>query len=131
MKKYLLLLLVPWLSLSVCAEFFDPMQPPPLALKKFKLEKIKSQNKNKGTVSVQKNEKKPAPWVLSSILYSSQRKHAIINNKLVKQGEVIAGARLIRLKPDSVRLLAKGKVIDLSLRKSLKSIKKSSNGRKL
>ena len=131
MNKYLLLLLVPWLSLSVSAEFFDPMRPPPLALKKFKLEKIKSQNKNKGTVSVQKNEKKPAPWVLSSILYSSQRKHAIINNKLVKQGEVIAGARLIRLKPDSVRLLAKGKVIDLSLRKSLKSIKKSSNGRKL
>jgi len=110
------------------AEFYDPMKPPPYAMNKFRLEKISKTSRVK---KPQPGSKKIAPWVLSSILFSSQRKHAIINNKLVKKGDVIRGAKLIRLKPDSVRLSAKGKVIDLSLRKQFKSIKKSRTERKL
>lgn len=110
------------------AEYFDPMQPPAFALAKYRLEKFKSSPLTK--ISVAKKVKSE-PWVLSSILYSNNRKHAIINNRVVKKGDVIKGARLIRLQPDSVRLMAKGKTIDLSLGNRFKSIKKSRNKRKL
>lgn len=110
------------------AEFHDPMQPPEYALAKLRLEKIK---KTKPINPVKRDEIRAAPWVLSSILYSKQRKHAIINDKLVKKGEVIKGARLIELRPDSVRLLAKGKTIDLNLGGRSISIKKSLGKRKL
>lgn len=110
------------------AEFFDPMKPPPYALNKFRLEKIKHK---KPEVDVNKSKQNIKPWVLSSILYSDQRQHAIINNKLVKKGDVIKGAKLVRLRPYSVRLIAKGKIINLSLRSRFKSIKKSLPEKKL
>ncbi len=110
------------------AEFYDPMRPPPYALNKLRLEQSK---KNGPVKKAPGSEVKKATWVLSSILFSSQRQHAIINNRLVKKGDVIRGAKLIRVKPDSVRLLAKGKIIDLSLRKANQSIKKSLPERKL
>lgn len=113
---------------TAVADFYDPMQPPAYALNKLRLEKVKKASVLK---PARTGVKKAAPWVLSSILYSKQRKHAIINNKLVKKGDVIKGARLVRLGPDSVRLLAKGKTIDLTLGSRFKSIKKSRNKRKL
>lgn len=128
MKFVLLLLSVIVLSPTAAADFFDPMQPPAFALNKFRLEKNKNTRPAK---SAQSNSKKPVPWVLSSILYSKQRKHAIINNTLVKKGDVIKGAKLVRLSPDSVRLLTKGKTIDLSLGSRFKSIKRSRLKRKL
>mgnify|MGYP001038811363 CR=1 FL=1 len=75
-------------------------------------------------------------WVLSSILYSSQRKHAIINNQLVKQGEMVQGARLIRLTPHSARLRVKGRVIELTVLDkkttgNFKALNKSLNESKL
>lgn len=108
---------------TLASAFHDPMRPPSFALEKFRLEKIKNQpDSNKPKVTSAKQ--KPG-WVLNSILYSSERKHAIINNKLVKKGDVIAGAKLIRVEPQSVRLIAKGKIIDLSLKTRYKSIRKS------
>jgi hypothetical protein len=112
----------------IAADFNDPMRPPPYALNKFRLEKLqlnKPQNQSKKI-----KQQKQSPWVLSSILFSRQRQHAIINNQLVKKGETIKGAKLIRLKPGSVRLLVNGKVIDLSLRKQLKTVKKSLSEKK-
>ncbi len=108
---------------ALASAFHDPMRPPAFALEKFRLEKIKNRppsNKPRATTV----NKKPA-WVLNSILYSNERKHAIINNKLVKKGDVIAGAKLIRVEPQSVRLIAKGKIINLSLKTRYKSIRKS------
>ena len=116
------------LSQMTLAEFHDPMRPPPYAMKKFWLEKNGNQ---KTSIPVAKKQQQAQPWVLSSILYSGQRKHAIINDKLVRQGDLIKGARLVRLRPDSVQLNAKGKIINLSLRDKLKTIKKSSHERKL
>ena len=113
---------------GVVADFFDPMQPPEYALNKLRLEKIK---KTRTAKQSQPGEKKTEPWVLSSILYSKQRKHAIINNTLVKQGDVIKGAKLVRLSPDSVRLRVKGKTIDLTLGNRSTSIRKSAPKRKL
>lgn len=112
----------------VVADFFDPMQPPEYALNKLRLEKIKKTGSGK---QLQVGEKKIEPWVLNSILYSKQRKHAIINNILVKQGDVIKGARLVWLRPDSVRLRVKGKTIDLTLGNRSTSIRKSHSKRKL
>ncbi len=112
----------------VAAEFHDPMKPPAFALNKFRIEKNK--NNPKTTIAVVKNSKKD-PWVLNSILYSSNRQHAIINNKLVRKGEVIAGAKLVSLKPNSVRLISRGKVVVLKLPNANQSIKKSLNEKKL
>lgn len=109
------------------AEYFDPMRPPALALEKYRIEKLKNlRAKNPQPVV----SKKVEPWVLHSILYSDRRKHAIINNQLVKQGDMIRGAKVLRLRPDSVRLLAKGKIIELKLRPQLQSIKKSHDEKK-
>ncbi len=110
------------------AEFYDPMRPPPFAMKKFRLEKINIASPSK---TVKKTETKVLPWVLNSILYSEHRQHAIINNKLVKKGDVIKGARLIKLGPDSVKLIARGKTIELNLSSRYQSIKRSLSERKL
>ena len=118
---------------SVLAEFSDPMRPPAYALEKFRLQKIK--NLPPVIKKIAKPLKKNT-WVLNSILYSSHRQHAIINNQLVKKGESIQGAKLVRLTVDSVRLLLKGKVIDLKIydakvRANIKSIRKSLNEKKI
>lgn len=118
---------------AVETAFFDPMRPPPFALEKLRQERIKK------TAIVKPAQPRAAiknPWVLSSILYSGQRQHAIINNRLVRKGEMIQGAKLIRLRPDGVRLMVKGKIVDLSLydkdtKDSFKSIKKSLNEKKI
>jgi len=118
---------------AVWAEFSDPMRPPAFALEKFRLEKIKNKVElNRKPVKSQKKD----PWVLNSILYSSQRKHAIINNQLVRKGEFVKGAKLVRLQPDSVRLIKKGKIIDLTIyglsgKGNFKLIKKSLNEKKI
>lgn len=109
-------------------EFHDPMKPPAVALNKFRIEKIKN------TAPVANNSataEKTAPWVLNSILFSGVRQHAIINNKLVRKGEVIGGAKLVSLQKDRVRLVARGRVIDLKLPGRGQSIKKSLDEKKL
>ena len=115
----------------VHAEFNDPMRPPAFALNKFRLQKIKN------LPPVIKKSVKPVKEIvfeLYSILYSADRQHAIINNQLIKKGGVINGAKLVRLKPDSVRLLSKGKFIDLKIydnKLNFKAIKKSLNEKKI
>ena len=128
MKKIFVYLVILVISPGVLADFYDPMQPPEFALNKLRAEKYNKANVKKPS---QPGVKKEDAWVLSSILYSRDRKHAIINNKLVRKGDLIKGARVVQLQPDSVRLLAKGKTIELSLRSRYKSIKKSRDNRKL
>ncbi len=127
--RILLLLCVALLSTqSIADEMRDPMKPPAFALNKFRLEKLK----NTAVVNKPANsEKQKKPWVLNSILISSGRQHAIINNTLVRKGEKIAGARLVSLQPDHVRLVRNGKVIVLKLPGVDYSIKKSLNEKKL
>lgn len=127
--KIVLLLLGCFYALQVAAiDFHDPMQPPAFALNKFRLEKLKNLPAT-GQPAVK--QQKQDPWILNSILYSSNRQHAIINNKLVRKGEVIAGAKLISLESDSVRLISRGKVVVLKLPGASQSIKKSHNEKQL
>jgi len=119
--RMILYFLVAVLALPVMAnDFYDPMKPPSLALKKFRLEKAKSRPVSPQAVVKPKQQR----WTLNSILISSQRQHAIINNKLVRKGDLIEGARLLSLKPDRVRLSSRGKVIELKLPGRGQSIKK-------
>ena len=123
MMKLLLFGVLSLAMLMVSADAFnDPMRPPDFALKKYRAEKFKQK---KTVLPSKSTPKKQATWTLTSILFSKQRQHAIINNQLVKQGDVIKGAKLVRLRPDSVRLLSNGRTIDLSLREKLTTLKKS------
>jgi hypothetical protein len=129
MMKFLQLLCGLLISFQLlAADFHDPMRPPEYALNKFRLERIKNSPVNKNVVV---KAPKKDPWILNSILYSSNRQHAIINNKLVRKGEVIGGAKLVSLKPDSVRLISRGKVVDLKLPSASQPIKKSLQEKKL
>ncbi len=94
------------------AQFYDPMQPPAYALRKLEQEKRKlnpAPSKAVGTKTTR------SPWVLSSILFSPQRQSAIINDQLVKRGDLVAGAKIIKVSKDRVRLNKKGKIIELKL----------------
>lgn len=102
-------------------ELRDPMQPPPLALQKIREAKwAKRPKTNKAVV------KKPPPKALqlTSILISRDRRVAIINDQMLRVGDKIDNATLVRLTRDSARLVRKGKVINLSLNNELIAIRK-------
>lgn len=131
MKYWIFFLVCLGMTQSAWAEFKDPMRPPAYALEKYRLMKIKN---IRPVIDKKVTPKAKDTWVLNSILFSSQRQHAIINNQLVKKGEMIKGARLVLLKPEGVRLLAKGKYIDLRIHGaavSSGSIKKSLTEKKI
>jgi hypothetical protein len=92
----------------------NPMRPPAFALKKFQQEK----NKNKPKVVVVPKKKVASkPLLLTSILYSSTRKIAIIDEKMLSVGDII--------KKNSARLIKNGKPIKLRLSNQSKHIQKT------
>ena len=107
------LMMVSLFSPVASSDFIDPMKPPKFALEKLRLEKIKKLPATKAVVGIKK--KKSQQWTLNSILYSSQRQHAIVNKQLVKKGDKVDGAKVLRVASDSVRLLFKGKIINLKV----------------
>ena len=108
-------------ALAKAEELRDPMQPPALALQKFRQAKWSGKSTpTKSSVS----KTKPKPLQLTSILISPNRRIAIIDDQMLAVGDRIRGARLIKLTPMSARLVRKGKIIDLSLNHNLAAIKK-------
>lgn len=108
-------------SLASAAEFRDPMQPPPFALQKFREARWAANPKPvKPVVAVAK----PEPMRLTSIIYSAERKIAIIDDQALAIGDRIRGAQLVSLTRSSARLVRKGKVINLTLGTELTAIKK-------
>ena len=127
-----LLILVIQISLPQvqAAEIRDPMEPPAYALQKFREAKWKISNKRvKTTIAVKKPVVKAMH--LTSILYSSERKIAIIDDQTLKVGDAIRNARLIKINKGSVRLVKKGKIIVLRLDDGLTANKKIVVERKL
>jgi hypothetical protein len=100
----------------------DPMRPPAFALQKY--QQAKNKNKPK-VVAVQRNSVKSKALKLTSILYSSTRKIAIIDEKMLSVGDSINGARLVSVKKDSARLIKNGKTISLRLSNQSKNIRKT------
>jgi hypothetical protein len=108
----------------------DPMQPPAFALEKFRQAKFKNRIKAVKTgVKVKKSVVKPMQ--LTSIIYSPDRKIAIIDDRMLRVGDTIRNAKLIRINRNSARLLKKGKFIELNLSGELTAIKKTRRERKL
>ena len=108
-------------ALASAQELHDPMQPPPLALLKFRQAKWAKQPKPTTPKAVKPS---PRPLQLTSILISPDRRIAIIDNQMLSIGDRIRGAKLVKLTRDSARLIRQGKVINLSLSNDLAAIKK-------
>jgi hypothetical protein len=141
-KSVLLLMLVLWLiqpmhlmATEIIAQprslistsISNPMRPPKLALDKYQQAIIKSKPK---TVVVNKEVVKPKvvklkPLKLTSILYSSTRKVAIIDEKLLNVGDHINGARLVKIEKNNVYLISNGKTINLPLSNQSTNIQKT------
>ena len=119
------------IPIAQAAEIRDPMEPPAFALQKFREAKWK---KNANRVVKKKTVVKKAavkPMRLTSILFSPERKVAIIDDQTLKVGDVIRNAKLIKINKHNVRLMKKGKIIDLVLNDDLTAIKKISVESKL
>jgi hypothetical protein len=109
-------------ALASATELRDPMQPPPLALQKFREAEWAANPQPRETV-VEKQ--KPEPLHLTSIIFSEDRKIAIIDDQMLGIGDHVKGAELVTLTRSSARLQRNGKVIDLSLGTELSVIKKT------
>lgn len=117
-------ILLPILSMSAglsAAELIDPTKPPAYAMLKFRQARLAKLPK---VVAPKIEQKKETVLRLSSILISSDRKIAIIDDQMLSVGDQIHGARLVSITRDSVRLVRQGKTINLSLQNSLSAIKK-------
>ena len=108
-------------AIASARELRDPMQPPPFALQKFREAKWAGKPK---PVKPQAIKPRPKPLQLTSILFSAERKIAIIDNQMLSLGDSIRGAQLVGLTRESARLVRKGKVINLSLGNELTAIRK-------
>lgn len=131
-KVFLIILALMIIPFSVvrAEEIRDPMQPPAFALEKYRQAKFKNRVKPVKTgVKAQKPVVKPLK--LTSILYSSDRKIAIIDDRMLRVGDTIRSAKLVRIDRDSARLLKKGKIIELKLTSDLSVIKKTPSESKL
>jgi len=129
--RYLILLItISPFTLVQAEEIQDPMRPPAFALEKFRLAKFKNMT---GTVKSGVKVKKPAvkPMQLTSIIYSPDRKIAIIDDRTLRVGDTIRNAKLVRINRDSAQLLKKGKFIELKLSSDLTAIKKTPSESKL
>ena len=108
-------------AIASAQELRDPMRPPPFALSKFREAKMA----NKAKPAAAKPAKSaPRPLQLTSILYSPDRKIAIIDDQMLSLGDRIRGARLVGLTRESARLVRKGKIINLSLGNDLTAVRK-------
>ncbi len=104
------------------AELRDPMQPPPLALRKMRQAVAAKQPQ---VVKPKADQPKPKPLQLTSSLFSSDRKIAIIDDQMLQVGDRIGNARLVRLTRDSARLVRNGRTINLSLDEDVGAIRRS------
>ncbi|MGB5329919.1 MAG: hypothetical protein WBO58_17000 [Gammaproteobacteria bacterium] len=108
-------------ALAKAAELRDPMQPPAFALQKFRQAKASGKPAPSTVIA---SKPKPKPLQLTSILFSQDRKIAIIDDQMLAVGDRIRGAKLVKLTRVSARLVRKGKVINLSLDNDLAAIRK-------
>ncbi len=108
-------------ALAQTEELRDPMKPPAFALQKFRQAKLGNEPVPSASGAPVL---KPEPFQLSVILFSRDRKIAVIDDQMLAVGDRIRGAKLVRLTRISARLVREGKVIDLSLDNNLAAITK-------
>jgi MSHA biogenesis protein MshK len=100
------LTLLMWMSPLLAME--DPTRPPTA----------------KATSSYVPVKKRQGPrWVLNSTLISSDRRTAVINDRVVAVGDRVNGATVVSIQPSAVRLRDKGREVTLvMLKKNIKSL---------
>ncbi|MCP4767037.1 MAG: hypothetical protein GY875_12280 [Gammaproteobacteria bacterium] len=108
-------------ALATAQELRDPMQPPPFAVQKFREAKWAANPKPSGAVVAKP---KAESLLLTSIIFSDERKIAIIDDQMLGIGDRIKGAELVGLTRSSARLKRKDKVINLNLGTELTTFKK-------
>lgn len=108
-------------ALAKAEELRDPMQPPAFALQKIRQARLSGKP---ATPAVSVSRAKQKPLQLTSILFSPNRKIAIIDDQMLAVGDRIRGARLVKLTRVRARLVRKGKVINLSLDNDFAAIRK-------
>lgn len=108
-------------AIASAAELRDPMQPPPLAMRMLRKAKLAGKAASVPPAPAKPPEK---PLQLTSILYSAERKVAIIDDQMLRLGDSIQGARLVGLTRGSARLVRRGKVISLSLDNDTAAVRK-------
>lgn len=67
-------------------------------------------------ISKNLNKETPSPWVLNGVFFSQDEGYALINNQIVKEGDVISGVTVKRISLDEVELDSAGLIIKLSNR---------------
>lgn len=55
-----------------------------------------------------------APLVLNGIFFSENEGYALVNNQIVKQGDSVAGATVVRITSNEVELMQEGSSVKLS-----------------
>ncbi|MCP4979687.1 MAG: hypothetical protein GY935_04240 [Gammaproteobacteria bacterium] len=108
-------------ALASAQELRDPMQPPAFALQKFR--QAKWADKPKPAI-VKPSKPTVKSLQLTSILYSKERKIAIIDDQMLAVGDTIRNAKLVKLTRQSARLVRQGKIINLSLTSDLTAVRK-------
>ena len=72
------------------------------------------------------NKSRGPRWTLHSTLVSSGRRTAVINDRVVAQGDRINGATVVSIEPSAVRLKEKGREVTLvMLKKNIKSLSRA------
>lgn len=52
-----------------------------------------------------------AEFTVTAIFFSDERQHAVVNGKLVAQGDQIDGAKVMKIRPDALDLMYRGEFI--------------------
>jgi len=81
------------------------------------------------TIASKSSDKTQRPrWILTSTLISTQRRAAVINNKVVSRGEHINGAKIISIQPSAVRLrIGRRDITLMMLKKNIKSLSRAAS----
>ncbi|MEF8824246.1 MAG: hypothetical protein V5B78_09605 [Desulfohalobiaceae bacterium] len=82
----------------------------------------------RGNAAQAQQRKKPS-WELTSIIHSPQRKLAVINGEIRQVDEDIAGARVLKILPDTVIILYRGQRRVLRLLPRGSGLNRSGNNR--
>jgi MSHA biogenesis protein MshK len=52
-----------------------------------------------------------AAYTVTAIFFSDERRNAVVNGKLVAQGDQVDGARVMQIRPDALDLMYRGETI--------------------
>ena len=115
----LLVLIVMCLPLSGWA--FDPMAPP--GFNKGTIDNA-MQNGKASQTSVKTQAKKTEGFTLRQVVISNAGKSAVINGYIVNEGSYLNNAYVKTIEANSVTLLVKGKIRQLTLEESIPKIRR-------